>query len=47
MKNIHVDVPVHESQEFLVDCVREGEAARHDPNKGNPNTTLWQGHAWS
>lgn len=32
--------PVSEGQELLVDCVGEGEAARHDPNKSQPNSSL-------
>lgn len=40
-------LPVHKSQEFLIDRMREGEAASHHPYNSNPNTALCQGHARS
>lgn len=40
MKNINVVIPVCKGQKFLIDCMRKGEAACHDPNKSDPNTTL-------
>lgn len=40
-------LPVWKSQEFLVDCMWEGEAAGHYPDNCNPNTTLSWGHSWS